>query len=58
VTLSLKELEKRIHDLRARLPQHSVPVAMLMELEELEEELERRRLEAGGGPRVKGSHGG
>ncbi len=37
------ELERRIADLRARLPQHSLPAAMLLELEELEEELETRR---------------
>lgn len=36
------ELERRIADLRARLPRHSVPTALLLELEELEEELERR----------------
>lgn len=35
------ELERRIADLRARLPRHSVPPAMLQELEDLEEELER-----------------
>ncbi len=35
------ELERRIADLRARLPRHSVPPAMLQELESLEEELER-----------------
>ncbi len=35
------ELEQRIADLRARLPRHSVPAAMLLELEELEAELER-----------------
>ena len=43
---SLEELEKQIADLRARLPKHSVPTAMLIELEELEEELGRRRREA------------
>ncbi len=43
MNLSLEELEKRIADLRARLPRHSLPTAMLIELEELEEELERRR---------------
>ena len=42
---SPEELEKDIADLRARLPHHSVPAAMLLELEELEEELERRRQE-------------
>ena len=37
----IAELEKRITDLKARLPKHSVPPAMLIELEELEEELAR-----------------
>jgi len=40
------ELEKRIADLKARLPRHSVPPAMLIELDGLEEELERARAEA------------
>jgi hypothetical protein len=35
------ELERRIADLKARLPKHSVPPAMMIELEELEEELAR-----------------
>lgn len=35
------ELERRIADLKARLPKHSVPPAMLQELESLEEELEQ-----------------
>ena len=38
-------LRERVEDLRARLPKHSVPAAMLIELEDLEEELEG--LEAG-----------
>ena len=38
---SLEELEKRIAELRARLPRHSVPAVMLIELEDLEEELAR-----------------
>lgn len=33
------ELQKRLEDLRARLPKHSVPAAMMLELEALEEEL-------------------
>lgn len=37
--MELGELERRIADLRARLPRHSVPAAMLIELEELEEAL-------------------
>jgi hypothetical protein len=36
-------LEQRIADLRARLPEHSTPPAMLIELEQLEEALERAR---------------
>jgi hypothetical protein len=35
------DLERRIADLKARLPKHSVPPAMMIELEELEEELAR-----------------
>ena len=37
----ITELEKRIADLKARLPRHSTPPAMLIELEDLEEELEQ-----------------
>ena len=33
------ELEKQLADLQARLPAHSVPVSMMVELDELEEEL-------------------
>jgi putative redox protein len=40
------ELEKQIADLQERFPAHSVPPAMMIELEELEEELERARREA------------
>ena len=36
----IAELERRIADLKARLPKHSVPPSMFIELEELEEELE------------------
>ena len=39
----IKELEKRIDELRSRVPPHSVPPRMLEEIEELEEELERIR---------------
>ncbi|MBC7343739.1 MAG: histidine kinase [Clostridia bacterium] len=39
----IRQLEEQIADLRARLPAHSVKPAMLVELEELEEELERLR---------------
>jgi hypothetical protein len=37
----IQELEQEISDLKARWPKHSVPPAMLMRLEEMEEELER-----------------
>ena len=36
----IKELEEQIADLKKRWPAHSVPPAMLMRLDELEEELE------------------
>lgn len=39
----LRILEERIADLRARVPIHSVRPAMIQELEDLEEELERLR---------------
>ena len=42
-TLKIAELEKRIADLKARLPKHSVPPSMLVELDDLEEELEQAR---------------
>lgn len=42
----INELRERIEDLKARLPKHSVPAVMLIELEDLEEELEE--LEEGG----------
>jgi hypothetical protein len=42
----ISELERRIADLQARLPRHSVPPAMLIQLEELEEALARARSEA------------
>ena len=42
-TARVAELEKRIADLKARLPQHSIPPSMLIELDELEEELEQAR---------------
>jgi len=37
----LQALRDRIADLRSRLPRHSVPVRMIQELEDLEEELAR-----------------
>lgn len=37
----IKQLEKQIAELKSRWPAHSVPPAMLQQLDELEEELER-----------------
>ena len=37
----IEDLRERIADLEARLPKHSVPPAMLIELEDLEETLKR-----------------
>lgn len=42
------DLEKRISDLRKRLPAHSARPWMLEELEDLEEELEALKAEAAG----------
>jgi hypothetical protein len=39
----ISELEERIAELKRRIPPHSIPPAMLQELEELEEELEKAR---------------
>lgn len=39
----IAELEARLAELEARLPAHSVPPAMMMGIEELEEELTEAR---------------
>jgi hypothetical protein len=39
------ELEQLIAELRARLPRHSIPPSMLLELDELEEQLAQARRE-------------
>ena len=48
----VKELEKRIAELKARWPAHTVPTAMWREMEELEDELEKAK-KLGGGPDAK-----
>lgn len=45
VAQRIAELERRLADLQARLPAHSVPPAMLMEIEEIEDELARLQSE-------------
>ena len=42
-TTRIAKLERQIADLQARLPKHSVPASMLIELDDLEEELEQAR---------------
>jgi len=44
----IKELEKQIEELKHRWPAHSVPPAMLQQLDELDEELERELKRATG----------
>ena len=39
----IAQLEKEIEEMKARLPKHSVPPAMIIELEDLEDELEMLR---------------
>jgi hypothetical protein len=50
----IQELEARLADLHSRMPAHSIPPAMLAELDDLDEQLAQamRRLEAlpGGDP--------
>jgi hypothetical protein len=43
------QLEAEIAELKARLPKHSVPSAMIIELEDLEEELETLQARAARG---------
>lgn len=40
----IEELRKKISELKSRLPAHSIKVAMVQELGDLEEELERAML--------------
>lgn len=37
----LEEIERQIEEIRKSLPAHSIPAAMLLNLEELEEERDR-----------------
>ena len=39
----VRELEEKIAELKRRIPPHSIPPAMLQELEELEEQLDKAR---------------
>lgn len=44
----LAEAQRRLADLKARLPAHSVPRSMMVEMEALEEELARLEAEVQG----------
>ena len=44
----IAQLEKQLAELKARLPKHSVPAAMIIELEDLEDELEALRAQTSG----------
>lgn len=39
----IRQLERQIADIQARLPKHSVPSHMVLELEDLEDELDALR---------------
>jgi hypothetical protein len=40
---TIREIEEKIADLKARWPAHSVPPSMWQQLEELEDELEKAK---------------
>jgi hypothetical protein len=42
----ITQLEQQLAELKARLPRHSVPAAMIIELEDLEDELEALKANA------------
>jgi uncharacterized protein YlxW (UPF0749 family) len=46
----IAQLQDQIEQLKARLPKHSVPAAMIIELEDLEDELESLRSRVGREP--------
>ncbi len=47
-TDQLRQLEARLAELKGRMPAHSLRPAMLLELEDLEDEIARLRAELGG----------
>jgi hypothetical protein len=42
----IAELERQLADAQSRLPKHSIPMAMMMEIEELEDALALARAQA------------
>ena len=49
----IEELVLQIQELKARLPKHSAPARMLIELEDLEEELARLEAESESGAETR-----
>ncbi|MEN8240881.1 MAG: histidine kinase [Chloroflexota bacterium] len=45
----IEEIKRQIEDLKKRLPAHSIPPAMMAELDELEEDLEEEIKKQKGG---------
>ena len=43
ITAEIEALEKKIRALKARLPAHSIPAALVLELDELDEQLSEAR---------------
>jgi len=41
----IREIEKKLAELKERIPVHSAPPSMLLQLEELEDELEKAKQE-------------
>ncbi len=46
VAQRMEQIRQRLADVQGRLPAHSIPPAMVMEIEALEEELEQLQREA------------
>jgi hypothetical protein len=46
-TKKIEDIEKKIADLKARWPAHSVPPRMWQQLEELEEQLHQAKMKSG-----------
>jgi chromosome segregation ATPase len=46
----IAEVKQRLADARSRVPKHDVPAALVVEIDELDEELERLQAQAGVDP--------
>jgi transcriptional regulator NrdR family protein len=43
IELKIAQVEQQLADVRARVPKHTIPAALIAEIDELDEELERLR---------------